>query len=48
MEPALNNYPLVDTPAADTLFEGKKWGWDGTDLWAVVAHNQNEPFFKKY
>ena len=26
MESSPNNFPLFHTPAADTLFEGKKWG----------------------
>ena len=46
MEPSPENVPLVDTPTADTLFEGQTWGWDGIDCRAVVAHNQNEPSFK--
>ena len=46
MEPAHNNVPLVDTTAADTLFEGQTWGWDGIDLRAVVSQNQNDPSFK--
>ena len=37
LEPAPNNVPLVDTPAADTLFEGHTWGWDGIDRRDVVA-----------
>ena len=39
MEPAPENVPLVDTPAADTLFEGQTWGWDGIDCHAMVAQN---------
>ena len=46
MEPAPKNVPLVDTPAAETMFEGHTWGWDGIDCNAVVAHNQNDPSFK--
>ena len=41
MEPAPNNVPLVETPAAETMFEGHKWGWDGIDLRSVVSHNHN-------
>ena len=37
---------MVDTPAADTLFEGHTWGWDGIYCRAVVAHIKNEPSFK--
>ena len=37
MEPAPENVPLVDTPTADTLFEGHTWGLDGINLCAVVA-----------
>ena len=46
MEPAPDNVPSFDTPAADTLFEGQTWGWNGIDRRAVVAQNQNEPSFK--
>ena len=46
MEPASDNVPLVDTPDADTMFEGQIWGWCGIDSSAVVAQNQNEPSFK--
>ena len=46
MEPSPKNFPSVDTPAADTLFEGQTWGWDGIDHRDVVAHNQKEPSFK--
>ena len=46
MEPAPENVSLVDAPAADTLFEGYTWGWDGIDHRAVVAHNYNYPSFK--
>ena len=46
MEPSPENVPSVDTPAADTLFEGHTWGWDGIDLHDVVSQNQNEPSFK--
>ena len=48
MELSPENVPLVDTPDADTLFEGKTWGWDGIDCRAVVAQNQNEPSFKNF
>ena len=37
MEPAPKNVPLVENPAADTLFEGQTWRWDGIDHRAVVA-----------
>ena len=47
MELSPKNFPLVDTPAADTLFEEQTWGWDGIYCRAVVAQNQNEPSFKK-
>ena len=43
MEPAPKTFPSVDTPAADTLFEGQIWGWDGINFRAVVAQNQNGP-----
>ena len=43
---APDNVPLVETNAADTLFERHKWGWDGIDCRAMVAQNQNEPSFK--
>ena len=46
MEPAPNNFPLVENPSTGTLLEGQTWGWDGIDLHAVVAQNQNEPYFK--
>ena len=46
MEPSPNNVPLVDTPAADTLFEGNTWGWDVIDSHAMVSQNHNEPSFK--
>ena len=46
MEPDTNKFPSVDTPAADTLFEGHTWGWDGIYLRAVVEQNQNEPSLK--
>ena len=46
MEPSPDNVPLVETPAADTLFEGHTWGWDDIDCRAVVAQNQNEPSLK--
>ena len=39
MGPAPENFPSVDTPAADTMFEGQTWGWDGVDRRAVVAQN---------
>ena len=42
----LKNVPSVETPAADTLFEIQTWGWDGIDLRALVAQNQNEISFK--
>ena len=41
MGPAPENVPLVETPAAETMFEGHTWGWDGIDLRSVVAHNHN-------
>ena len=47
-EPAPKNFTLVDTPTTDTIFEGHTWGWDGIDFRAVVAQNQNEPYFKKW
>ena len=37
MEPSPENFPLVDTSAAGTLFEGQIWGWDVIDGRAVVA-----------
>ena len=43
MKSAPKNVPLVDTPAAEKMFEGHTWGWDDIDLPAVVAQNQNEP-----
>ena len=43
MEPAPDNVPLVETPAADTLFEGHTWERDVIDRRAVVAQNHNEP-----
>ena len=46
MEPDPNNVPLVNATAADTLFEGHTWVWDGIDCRSVVSHNQNEPSFK--
>ena len=46
MEPTPENVPLVNTTAADTLFEGHTWGWDGIYRRDVVAQNQNEPSFK--
>ena len=46
MEQYPENFPLVDTTAADTLFEGHTWGWDGIYRRDVVAQNQNEPSFK--
>ena len=42
MESSTKNVPSVETPSADTLFEGQTWGWDGIDRRAVVAQNQNE------
>ena len=45
LEPDLYNFPLVDTPVDDTLFEGQTWGWDSIDRRAVVVHNQNDPSF---
>ena len=41
MEPDPDNVPLVDTTAADTLFEGQTWGWDGINIRAVVSQNHN-------
>ena len=46
MEPAPNNFPSVETPAADTLFEGQAWVLYGMGLCYVVVQNQNEPSFK--
>ena len=46
MEPAPDNFPLVETPSAATLFEGHIWGWDGIYRHAVVSKNQNEPSLK--
>ena len=46
MEPAPENVPSVDTPAAYTTFYRYKWGWDGIDCSAVAAQNQNAPSFK--
>ena len=48
MEPYPKNVPLVDTTDTYTLFEGQTWEWDGIDLCAVVAQNQNEPSLKKW
>ena len=45
MEPDPENVPLVENPAADTLFEGHTWGWDGIDCHSVVGQNHNDPFF---
>ena len=44
--PPPNNVPSVNNPAADTLFEGQTWGWDGIDCSAMAAHNHNDPSFK--
>ena len=41
MGPAPDNVPLVETPAAETIFEGHTWGWDSIDIRAVVAQNHN-------
>ena len=46
MEPDPKNFPSVETPVSDTLFEGHTWGWDSINLRAVVAKNQNESSFK--
>ena len=46
MEPAPKHFPWVETPAADTLFEGQTQGWDVIDRRSVVAQNQNEPSLK--
>ena len=46
--PAPDNVPLVNTPVADTLFEGQTWGWYGIDFRAVVSQNHNEPSFKNF
>ena len=46
MEPAPDNVPSIENPAADTLFEGQTWGWDGIDHRSMVAQNHNEPSFK--
>ena len=48
MKSAPENVPLGDTPAADTLFEGHTWGWDGIDCRAVVVQNKNEPYLKNW
>ena len=45
-ETAPDNFPLVDTPDDETIFEGQTWRWDGIDRRAVVSHNQNEPSLK--
>ena len=45
MELSPENFPLVDTSAADTLFEGQTLSWGGIDNRAVVAQNQYEPSF---
>ena len=39
MKSSPENVPLVDTHAAEKMFEGHTWGWDGIDLPAVVAQN---------
>ena len=39
-------FPLVETPDADTLLEGRPGGWDGIYLHAVVAQNKNMYSFK--
>ena len=46
MEPAPKNVPLVDTPDADTLFEGQTWRLGGIDFLAVVSQNHNDHSFK--
>ena len=48
MEPDPDNVPLVNTTAADTLFEVQTWGWDGIDRRSGVAQNQNENSFKNF
>ena len=37
IEPVPESFSLVDFTAADTLFEGHTWGWDGIDFRDVVA-----------
>ena len=46
MKLAPDNVNLVDTPDADTLFEGQTWGWDGIDCRAVGAQNHSDTSFK--
>ena len=46
MEPAPNNVTLVETPAAETMYDGHKWGWDGIDTRVMVAQNHNYSSFK--
>ena len=46
MEPAPLNVPLVDTLAADTLFDGNTWGYYDIDCRTVVAQNKNDASFK--
>ena len=46
IETALDNVPFVDSPTADTLFEGQIWGWDGIDCRGVVAQNHNKHSFR--
>ena len=46
MEPYPNNFSLVNTTAADKLFEGQTCGWDGINFRDVVAQNKNESSFK--
>ena len=46
MEPTPKNFPLIETPSYDKLFEGHTWGWDGIYCRAVLAQNHNEPSFK--
>ena len=46
MEIAPKNVTLVKKYAAETLFVGHTWGWDGINHRAVLAHNQSKPSFK--
>ena len=46
MEQAPENVPSVETPDADTIFEGQTWGWDGIDRRDAVSKNQNATSFK--
>ena len=46
MEPAPKNVTLVETPGAETMFDGHKWGWGGIDTRVLVAQNHNYSSFK--